>query len=706
MGMSAEFVAKLKLILEGKEEVARQIKSIKQEVSTIPEMKGITGADIRKALGQVATDAKKTTPIIEQLGMAIRRALIVAPVWMVAREAIKETINFVKDGIQYYLDMEKAILNVRTAIQEMGGAGEATITELTSRFHSLSIETGKTEVGIANIFASVNRILKNTEQSYLATASATKLSEATGVDAAKIAETVAFMYKLQGDSLKGVTTDAQKFQEISELLYTTQAKTPGGLDKLITDLRGFASTMNLADFGIENTIKLFGALESSGVTSGQVLRAGVMKVLTNIGEVSKMLGVDIPKNTAPFDAFTLVLEKLGASMAPGKLNANSFAVIKDIFGTGARGAGQVAALAKDIELLKTSLSGAGVSERDRYLYKKQLEDVTNTAQHQLEVFANLKKQLGETFITGLVGGKDFAESMKNVNNTMIEMSRVLNNIGVEFNLVGKGLNYIFSLGSSPVTDAFNKMAATAKTEADLQERIALGLRGKLTLQETTALIGEVSNSNLITEEGQRKRILDLLQLQANAEAKKGDEISKNNAKMEQSNILAKKQADELENLVLKYAKANPADRGTIRREIELAQMSPESQVAAFQNLSSDRKLLLDMMPRLAESVRAQMTGIIAAEQGLNVGGRFGTQGTPEFPGWSGTGRGGGIATPGQAMISYSPKAADTINIAIAYDVGMKYKEEIAKEVGKQVEDKLLTDETFVDTFAKKISPKI
>ena len=217
----ADFLAKIKLGLDGKEEVVAGLQETQQaaqqlsktKVTTIFDAKGLaTGKQIEETFTKVGDSAKKASPLMEQFGMALKRALIVAPIWMVAREAIKETITFVKDGIQYYLDMEKAILNVRTAIQEMGGAGEATITELTSRFHSLSIETGKTEVGIANIFASVNRILKNTEQSYLATASATKLSEATGVDAAKIAETVAFMYKLQGDSLKGVTTDAQKFQ--------------------------------------------------------------------------------------------------------------------------------------------------------------------------------------------------------------------------------------------------------------------------------------------------------------------------------------------------------------------------------------------------------------------------------------------------------------------------------------------------------------
>lgn len=709
MAQSGDFLARIKLALEGKDQVVAGLQETQQaaqqlsktKVTTTFDKEGLaTGKQIEETFTKIGDTAKKSTPLMDQFGMALKRALIVAPIWMVAREVIKETITFVKDGISYYLDMEKAILNVRSSIMEMGTAGESTIAELTSRFHSLSLETGKAEASIGNIYATVNRILGNTEQSFLATNAAVKLSEATGVDAAKIAESVAFMYKLQGDSLKGVTTDTQKFQEISELLYTTQAKTPGGLEKLITDIRGFAGTMNVADFGIENTIKLFGALESSGITSGQVLRTGVMKVLTNIDEVSKMLGIDISKTLTPFQAFIMVLEKLGTTMKPGQLNANTFAVIKDIFGTGARGAGQVVALAKDLDSLKSALSGTGVSERDRYLYKKQIEDVTNSAEHQIEIFGNLKKQAGESFITAIMGGKDFAEAMKNVNNIMNEGIRVTYNLGAGLNLIGKGIGFWTSLGTAPFVEVYNTATKQLMTESDLQQRIFMGLKGQLTLVEQNNLIGEVAVSNLITEEGTRKRILDLLKKQGIEEVKKGVEISKNNEKMEQANILAKKQADELENLIFKYEKATKPERKTIGREIELAQMAPESQVAAFQNLTSDRKLLLEMLPRLSEEVRNAIAGIIAREQGLNVGGRFGTVGVEGLnaPGWTYGGpllAGAQAATYGakNGMININSKAADTININLAYEAAKSYEETVRK-INEEIMDKLLTNENF------------
>jgi len=523
----------------------RQVDLLKDSLFKAGASKDQVGA-ITKNLQEMGVVTKSSSGAMGDFERAMRRALIVAPIWMLTREIIKQVTNFVKEGIQYYLETEKAILNVRSAIEEMGQSGGSTISELTDRFRSLSAETGKTTASIANVYASINRILGNTEQSYLATNAAVKLSEATGVDAAKIAETLAFMYKLQGDSLKGVTTDTQKFQEISALLYATQAKTPGGLEKLITDIRNFAATMNLADFGIENTVKLFGALESAGVSSSQVLRTGVMKVLTNMNEVSKMLGITLSDNITPFEAFILVLEKLGANLKPDKLNVNTFAVIKDIFGQGARGAGQVAALAKDIGALKSALAGGGVSERDRYLYQKQLDDVNDSAQHQIEIFGNLKKQAGEAFITGIMGGEDFATAIKNANNLMNESIRVAQNLGIEFNVVAKAINIILSLGTSSFTDAAKKRVQAAKDEYDLQTRIQMALKGQLTLQEVNALAGEVSVSNLIKEEGLRQRVLDALQQQSIAEAKTGIESAKNKEIEEGRLALAKEIQKEIE----------------------------------------------------------------------------------------------------------------------------------------------------------------
>jgi hypothetical protein len=175
-------------------------------------------------------------------------------------------------------------------------------------------------------------------------------------------------------------------------------------------------------------------------------------------------------------------------------------------------------------------------------------------------------------------------------------------------------------------------------------------------------------------------------------------------------MLSKKQANELENLVLKYAKAAPGERRKIGREIELAQMTPEAQVSAFTSgMSGDRKLLLEMMPKLSEEVRSQLTGIIARESGLNLGGRFGTaQGNaPEYPGWV-TGSSAlarAQATAASGNINVSNKAADIIQLYID-SKGEKDTKAMIEVIKNAIENKLLTDEDFQKAFGKQIGNKV
>ena len=139
-------------------------------------------------------------------------------------------------------------------------------------------------------------------------------------------------------------------------------------------------------------------------------------------------------------------------------------------------------------------------------------------------------------------------------------------------------------------------------------------------------------------------------------------------------------------------------------------MTPEEQISAFQNLSSDRKLLLDMASRLPEEVRTAMAGIIASERGLNVGGRFGTAGTPDIyniPGWT-----YGSKEMGKAMaMQYSPQYKVEIkNIGLAYEAGEKFRKEhlaeTTKELAQRIEKALLEDENWIKLFTEKQRPKI
>jgi len=613
-----DYLAKIKLSLEGQEQVISGLKNTQQEAQKLASTKittafdkegiaaGATVVQTFKDAGKEATNAKAK---VSELGLAFRRAFIVAPVWMVARQILQEMISFVTEGVQHYIDTEKAVLNVRSALLAMGQAGTGTIADLTERFHALSVETGNAESKIMNTYASVNRILGNTEKSFMATNAAVKLGEATGTDAAKIAETLAYLYKLQGDTIKGASTDTQKFAELQVMLYAAQAKVPGGIEKLNSELMAGIPIMKEANLSIEDFIKLNIAMNQAGITTSQTLKTGLMKVLTNLPQITQQL--NIAPNTQPLEVFMTALERMSNLYKQGNLSAFGNA-IKDIFG-GIRG-GQIAVLASDIETLRKSMSEPFVTPQATYEYNTQLKEVSASSNHQIEIFQNLKKQAGDAFITGILGGKDFAEAMKNLNTTMDSSATILHGIGVGLRQFGgylkeltPGLNFIFA-----AEERYKKLNNEIARTSDLMKRIDLGMRGQLTLQDTTALIGEISQANILN----KTRYIKQLQEQANAIAKNASAEQSASKQQADSDILTKKQVAEIDKLKKSFTKERQKDIkqenealisfvGTVAKLQGLDQSQVIRQQMAYRNLLQGENYLVKLQEdrlRLAEAL--------------------------------------------------------------------------------------------------------
>ena len=102
MAFGGEFLAKIKLALEGKDQVITGLQQTQQatqqlaktKITTIFDKEGIvTGKKIEETFSKIKDTTQKTTPIMEQFGMAMKRALIVAPVWIIMRGVIQGTFS-------------------------------------------------------------------------------------------------------------------------------------------------------------------------------------------------------------------------------------------------------------------------------------------------------------------------------------------------------------------------------------------------------------------------------------------------------------------------------------------------------------------------------------------------------------------------------------------------------------------------------------
>jgi hypothetical protein len=250
-------------------------------------------------------------------------------------------------------------------------------------------------------------------------------------------------------------------------------------------------------------------------------------------------------------------------------------------------------------------------------------------------------------MSGLLGAEDFGKGMTSVNKSMKENATFWN----EF---GRGIREFAT--AKWFTSMFPNMV-----QISAQEKI---------------------NSNLTKQLTVEKEIVR--------------EKNKQNKETSAAILMTKAQAEEVEDLLLQYEKATPTEKPSIRRKIELSQMSEQNQVYAFSTSQEDRALLLEMTSKLTDSVKQAMAGVVSYEQGIYTQGRF----SP----FLNSPTSGGLAKPGEKLTNVTNYGAEEINIDV-HDfstlVGMASSEEQLNIILKQIKEAMLKDPEWIKNMSKK-----
>jgi len=167
---NSDFLANIRLALEGKEQVVSGLQQVQQsaqqlgktKITTTFDKEGLaTGKQIEETFAKTATGAKKATPFIDQFGKAMARALIVAPVWMIMRGVIMGVFQNIQENIKFIIDLETAMTRIK--IVGKGTAEEyktlqTSLVSLASAYGTTASEAADAAV----IFAQQGRTVRET----------------------------------------------------------------------------------------------------------------------------------------------------------------------------------------------------------------------------------------------------------------------------------------------------------------------------------------------------------------------------------------------------------------------------------------------------------------------------------------------------------------------------------------------------------------
>ena len=400
---------------------------------------GATQAEIAKVFGTLEKGSKTTAVTTQKMGdleKAMRRAAIVAPVWLVLRTALMSFLRGFSEGFKYLDDFNAAMLKAQAVTHGITGSMGEAMNDLKGRIRNLAQETGESMTKIANAFYQFGTIGIEFEKSWQGAEAATRFAIATQEDSAKVAKTMAMTFKILGDTIDKTIPPNQEMEVQLAKMYKLWQLNAGEAGDLTASLAAFLPTANTMNLTMDETIALLSTLNSAamlGSRGGTLLRTSFSKLIDNADKLASSLGIYV--NPQLDTTFGVMMKVLGATKKLSDAQAFPAAaqeVISGIFG-GVRGGEPIKALVALYDELQINLGIAtkGYSEQGKVLedYKQRQEDVIKSVSGQLKIFRELRTQIFEQFITGVTGADDFAAALQKINKLLEEIAKTAKELG-------------------------------------------------------------------------------------------------------------------------------------------------------------------------------------------------------------------------------------------------------------------------------------
>ena len=392
---------------------------------------GATQAEIEKVFKSMDKGSKEVSTATKKMGdfeKALRRVIIVAPVWMIARTAMMSFFRGFSEGFKYMEDFNAAMLKAEAVTHGVTGSMSEAMNDLAGRIRNLAQETGESMTKIANAFYQFGTIGLDFETSWKGAEAATRFALATQEDSAKIAKTLAMTYRILGDTIdKTIPSDQAMEVELAKM-YKLWQLNAGESGDLTASLAAFLPTANTMNLTMDETIALLSTLKSAallGSRGGTLLRTSFSKLIDNMDELASSMGIYVnPQLDSNLDILLKIVSALKQLTAAQKIPVAAQEIITKIFG-GVRGGEPIKALVAlyDVLIENLDISTKKYSEQTDTMkdYQKGIDLMVNSVSGQLKIFRELRTQLFEQFITGVTGANDFAGALKNINKIMEEI---------------------------------------------------------------------------------------------------------------------------------------------------------------------------------------------------------------------------------------------------------------------------------------------
>jgi len=483
---TGDFLARIKLALEGKEAVIQGLsetqratqKLTQTKVTTIFDKEGVaTGKQIAETFKQVDTSSSGAVTKMGDFEKSLRRVIVVAPVWMAFRAVLQSVMSTISEGFKTWEEFDKQLIKSKAVVHGFAGTTDQAMVELETTIRSFSKESGIALADVASAFYRFGTVGIQFSDALSGAIASAKLAKATLGDVDTISRSLAMTYRLLGDTIDSTLSPMGKQENLAGKILHLWKTNAFEANEFSQSLNAFISTANIANFTADQTVATLAALGTAGVQGsrgGTLLKTSIQKLVENLDKLAPKLGLAVnPEMENTFELFMRVLGAVNELSKTKGIPAEALKSIQEIFG-GTRGAQVISALNALLPELRKNLEDLG---KDPQQYIKQLNDrfreVNDTVSGQLQIYRNLRAQLGESFVKGLVGANDFKDSLYAITGALEAMLPIASEIG-----------HMFFLIAHPISGIKGDFKKIEQEVAEFSKRIDDAVAGNLSLVDT------------------------------------------------------------------------------------------------------------------------------------------------------------------------------------------------------------------------------
>ena len=376
--------------------------------------------DVTNQFGQTAVTSEKAKTGVKNLADNVReltsRALITIPVWLALRSVMVAVTKTFKDGANALVEQDKALQKAKRNITGTTEEIEDRFNKLKSTARAFSIETGESVENIVTAFQRFATTGLDFETSMRGALASTKTAVLLFGETEEVANAVARAFRVLGGRTNDFKSDGEELESTLALVSELWKTNAFEIDEFNGAIERVAPTAKASNLALTETVALLSAIQTAGIRgtrAGRLLSTAVTKMEKNFSKFDKTLGINLGSVDSTFKRLRLVAGAIDDIQKADPVKAGQ--AVQELFGR--RGGDVVKALVA----MRSELEGMVDARGDIAKFNSEFVSMQEQTFRQVEIFKNLRTEIGKAFLIGATGGDDFASSLKEINGELKEL---------------------------------------------------------------------------------------------------------------------------------------------------------------------------------------------------------------------------------------------------------------------------------------------